>query len=106
MSHSPLPSASLTLAALDWRLLQPEDLPAMHALHLCSIEGMAAQTVKPETRGFLHGLLLGRGRVIGAWHGFWVAYVGIPGFIVTLSGMLLFRGMTFRVLNSVSLSPM
>ena len=32
--------------------------------------------------------------------------VGIPGFIVTLSGMLLFRGMTFLVLNSVSLSPM
>lgn len=46
------------------------------------------------------------GLLIGAWHGFWVAYVGIPGFIVTLSGMLLFRGMTFLVLNSVSLSPM
>ena len=54
------------------------------------------------------GVLAGiaTGLVIGAWHGFWVAYVGIPGFIVTLSGMLLFRGMTFRVLNSVSLSPM
>ena len=46
------------------------------------------------------------GLLIGAWQGFWVAYVGIPGFIVTLSGMLLFRGMTFLVLNSVSLSPM
>lgn len=46
------------------------------------------------------------GVAIGAWHGFWVAYVGIPGFIVTLSGMLLFRGMTFLVLDSVSLSPM
>jgi putative multiple sugar transport system permease protein len=31
------------------------------------------------------------GAVIGAWHGFWVAYVGIPAFIVTLSSMLLFR---------------
>jgi putative multiple sugar transport system permease protein len=35
---------------------------------------------------------IGVGLLIGAWHGFWVAYVGIPGFIVTLSGMLLFRG--------------
>jgi putative multiple sugar transport system permease protein len=35
---------------------------------------------------------LGVGLVIGAWHGFWVAYVGIPGFITTLAGMLLFRG--------------
>lgn len=46
------------------------------------------------------------GLLIGAWHGFWVAYVGIPGFIVTLSGMLLFRGATYMALNSVSLSPM
>jgi len=54
--------------------------------------------------GVIAGLLVGL--AIGAWHGFWVAYVGIPGFIVTLSGMLLFRGMTFLVLGSVSLSPM
>jgi len=54
--------------------------------------------------GVIAGLIVGL--VIGAWHGFWVAYVGIPGFIVTLSGMLLFRGMTFLVLGSVSLSPM
>lgn len=32
------------------------------------------------------------GAVVGAWQGFWVAYVGIPAFIVTLAGMLLFRG--------------
>jgi putative multiple sugar transport system permease protein len=40
--------------------------------------------------GILAGLVLGA--VIGAWQGFWVAYVGIPAFIVTLAGMLLFRG--------------
>ena len=28
----------------------------------------------------------------GAWQGFWVAYVGVPAFIVTLAGMLIFRG--------------
>jgi len=33
------------------------------------------------------------GAAIGAWQGFWVAVVGIPAFIVTLAGMLLFRGM-------------
>ena len=32
------------------------------------------------------------GAVIGAWQGFWVAYVGVPAFIVTLAGMLIFRG--------------
>lgn len=38
----------------------------------------------------LLGLLLGA--LIGAWQGFWTAYVGIPAFIVTLAGMLIFRG--------------
>ena len=32
------------------------------------------------------------GGVIGAWQGFWVAFVGVPAFIVTLAGMLIFRG--------------
>ncbi|GGO24930.1 multiple monosaccharide ABC transporter permease [Micromonospora parathelypteridis] len=45
------------------------------------------------------------GIVVGAWHGFWVAYAGIPAFIVTLAGMLLFRGLTLRVLDNISLSP-
>ena len=45
------------------------------------------------------------GILIGAFQGFWVAYVGIPGFIVTLAGMLLFRGLTYQVLDNVSLSP-
>jgi putative multiple sugar transport system permease protein len=37
------------------------------------------------------GLLVGA--LVGAWQGFWVAYVGIPAFIVTLAGMLIFRGL-------------
>ena len=45
------------------------------------------------------------GIVIGAWQGFWVAFVGIPAFIVTLAGMLLFRGLTQMTLSNVSLSP-
>ncbi|MEJ3405591.1 multiple monosaccharide ABC transporter permease [Rathayibacter sp. YIM 133350] len=32
------------------------------------------------------------GALIGAWQGFWVAYIGVPAFIVTLAGMLIFRG--------------
>ncbi|MGF9647644.1 multiple monosaccharide ABC transporter permease [Pseudarthrobacter oxydans] len=44
----------------------------------------------PWYAGVLLGLVLGA--VIGAWQGWWTAYVGIPAFIVTLAGMLLFRG--------------
>src|SRR5918992_5761009 len=47
-------------------------------------------------------LCLALGALIGAWHGFWVAYVGIPAFIVTLSSMLLFRGLTLVVLEGAT----
>lgn len=37
-------------------------------------------------------LCLATGAAIGAWQGFWVAYIGVPGFVVTLAGMMIFRG--------------
>ncbi|MFD3262257.1 multiple monosaccharide ABC transporter permease [Paenibacillus lentus] len=48
---------------------------------------------------------LGVGALIGAWQGFWIAYVRIPAFIVTLAGMLLFRGLTMIILGGQSISP-
>ncbi|MHA7964744.1 multiple monosaccharide ABC transporter permease [Paenibacillus sp. CAU 1782] len=45
------------------------------------------------------------GAAVGAWHGFWIAYVRIPSFIVTLAGMLLFRGLTMLVLDGKSVAP-
>ncbi|MGW5879954.1 multiple monosaccharide ABC transporter permease [Nocardiopsis terrae] len=44
------------------------------------------------------------GAVIGAWQGFWIAYVGVPAFIVTLAGMLVFRGATLAVLGGESIA--
>jgi putative multiple sugar transport system permease protein len=38
------------------------------------------------------------GAVVGAWQGFWIAFVRIPAFIVTLAGMLIFRGLALVVL--------
>jgi putative multiple sugar transport system permease protein len=51
----------------------------------------------------LISLLLGA--LIGAWQGFWVAYAKIPSFIVTLAGMLLFRGFTMIILEGQSIAP-
>lgn len=42
---------------------------------------------------------------IGIWQGFWIAYMRIPAFIVTLSGMLVFRGLTLIVLGGLTLAP-
>ena len=45
------------------------------------------------------------GIVIGIWQGFWIAYVRIPAFIVTLSGQLVFRGLTLMILKGLTISP-
>lgn len=45
------------------------------------------------------------GVVIGAWQGFWIAYVRIPAFITTLAGMLMFRGLTLVILGGRTIGP-
>jgi putative multiple sugar transport system permease protein len=45
------------------------------------------------------------GAAIGAFQGYWVAYFGIPAFIVTLAGMLVFRALTLTVLGNQGIGP-
>jgi putative multiple sugar transport system permease protein len=45
------------------------------------------------------------GGLIGAAQGYWVAYHRIPSFIVTLAGMLVFRGLTLFVLGGKNIGP-
>ena len=57
----------------------------------------------PWWAGILGAILIGA--LVGVWQGFWVAYVGIPAFIVTLAGMLLFRGMALMTLQNSNIGP-
>ena len=45
------------------------------------------------------------GGLIGMWQGAWVAYLRVPSFIVTLAGMLLFRGATLFMLGGQPIGP-
>lgn len=45
------------------------------------------------------------GVLIGAWQGFWIAYQGIPAFIVTLGGMLIFRGGVIAITQGQTIGP-
>jgi putative multiple sugar transport system permease protein len=45
------------------------------------------------------------GGLIGVWQGFWVSYLRVPSFIVTLAGMLLFRGATLWMLGGQPVGP-
>ncbi|WFE76835.1 multiple monosaccharide ABC transporter permease [Roseinatronobacter sp. S2] len=45
------------------------------------------------------------GGLIGAAQGYWIAYWKIPSFIVTLAGMLVFRGLSLWLLQGQSVGP-
>ena len=45
------------------------------------------------------------GIAIGAFHGYFIAYMHIPAFIVTLAGMLIWRGLTMVILQGQTKSP-
>ncbi|MGW6929112.1 multiple monosaccharide ABC transporter permease [Lentzea sp. NPDC054927] len=50
-------------------------------------------------------LTLVAGALIGAAQGYWIAYFGIPAFIVTLAGMLVFRALTLTTLGNQGIGP-
>ena len=56
----------------------------------------------PWWLGILFGLLVGI--LIGMWQGSWLAFVGVPGFITTLAGMMLFRGL-YQYVGKASSNP-
>ncbi|WP_437608908.1 xylose ABC transporter permease XylH [Erwinia sp. V71] len=45
------------------------------------------------------------GLLLGAWNGWWVAYRKVPSFIVTLAGMLAFRGVLVGITNGTTVAP-
>jgi putative multiple sugar transport system permease protein len=51
------------------------------------------------------GLCLVVGGLIGGIQGYWVAYMRVPSFIVTLAGMLVFRGLQLALLGGKSVGP-
>lgn len=64
---------------------------------------MLIQNHAPLWLAIVVALLIGLG--IGIWQGFWVGYYRMPGFLVTLAGQLIFRGLTTRVLDGMTLAP-
>ncbi len=56
----------------------------------------------PWWLGILFGLFVGI--LIGMWQGSWLAFVGVPGFITTLAGLMLFRGL-YQYVGKASSQP-
>ncbi|WKS99082.1 sugar ABC transporter permease [Gallibacterium salpingitidis] len=45
------------------------------------------------------------GVIFGVWNGYWVAYQRVPSFIVTLAGLLAFRGILIGITDGSTVSP-
>ncbi len=49
---------------------------------------------------------LALGALVGLWQGVWVAYGGVPAFVVTLGGLLIFRGGAFEITDGRTVAPL
>ena len=58
-----------------------------------------------DTEGAESIICIGLGALIGATQGYFTAYYKIPAFIVTLAGMLIFKGLALTVLGGASVGP-
>ena len=90
------------------------DLSVGSILGFCAMSMAIIQVwILPEYLGLGHpmiwiiavisGLLIGC--LIGAFHGYLIAYLGIPAFIVTLGGLLVWRGAAFLLARGETISP-
>ena len=71
---------------------------------VCFTGGIGAVMMDRGINGFIaFFVMLAVGLAIGMFQGFWVAYVSVPPFIVTLAGMYAFRGLSNVVLNGYSI---
>ncbi|MGD1973098.1 MAG: sugar ABC transporter permease [Desulfobacterales bacterium] len=52
----------------------------------------------------LCGLVLGA--LVGVWQGWWISYRGIPSFVTTLAGLLMFRGAAYLITDGRTVAPM
>jgi D-xylose transport system permease protein len=68
---------------------------------------LALLTVKYDVNSWISvAAALGGGVAMGIWQGLWVARIGISSFIVTLAGMLYFRGLSMIATNGATVAPL
>jgi len=68
---------------------------------------LALLTVKHDVNPLVAvAIAVAGGVAMGAWQGLWVTRVGVSSFIVTLAGMLYFRGISMIATNGATVAPL
>ena len=86
----------LAVVALIMALLQTQWIP----------NGLGVGLEQPYTWIIAVVVGIAFGALIGALHGFLIAYFGIPSFIVTLGGLLVWRGVSFGLVSGQTIGPL
>lgn len=104
-----LQTAIVALAAISAVMLivtRNFDLSVGSAVALIGVI-VAVLTVKYDVNAFLAVLVcLAAGLLMGAWQGWWVTRMKVSSFIVTLAGMLYFRGISMIATNGATVAPL
>lgn len=82
------------------------DLSIGSAVYLCGTAAAAAQVYWGMSVGTTLLLTLGVGLLLGVWQGLWVVALGVPSFVVTLAGLLGFRGLGYYLSDTATIAPM
>ncbi|HAL32320.1 MAG TPA: ABC transporter permease [Lachnospiraceae bacterium] len=70
---------------------------------VCFLGGIGAVVMAKDINWVVAvAIMLAGGILVGAWQGYWIAYVKVPPFIATLAGMYAFRGLANVVLQGYS----
>jgi D-xylose transport system permease protein len=81
------------------------DLSIGSAVYLCSVIAASLQTAAGMATPTTVLITILAGIVMAAWQGFWVVKVAVPSFVVTLSGLLAFRGIGYYVSDARTIAP-
>jgi len=81
------------------------DLSIGSAVYLCGV--VAATLQQSYALAVLPTVVatIGVGLLLGVWQGIWVVSLGVPSFIVTLAGLLAFRGIGFYATDAATIAP-
>lgn len=82
------------------------DLAIGSAVYLAGLASATAQTQWGFSALAAIFVAFGVGILMGAWQGFWVSRLNVPSFVVTLAGLLGFRGVGYVWQNAATLAPM
>ncbi len=99
-------TAILAIGMLNVILLGQIDLSVGSIAGLCGGILAIANVWKGASPGVAILVTLAAGLLLGLWNGWWIAYRNVPSFIVTMAGLLVFRGILVGITDGITIGPL